>query len=239
MAAPYASEDRFREAFNTVEAYIERRYDLPVVISDVTDPFTGDLDGASIAVDYDQSWEDALFIIAHLFGHTVQWNTEPRAREIGTVPVTSPTEELLAEVRDYEKKACRYSLQLFHDAGVRDILGGNERLASVALLVHGAAAAVHVEDLRVARREQDGARTDDKRDVGPERERASEKGLSFAVASREDHRLAGGAVIDGVLDAIGIELALVTLGDRRVTDRVQGGSERRARRGPPNGDHPH
>ena len=46
MAVPYASEDRFREAFNTVEAYIERRYDLPVVISDVTDPYTGDLDGA-------------------------------------------------------------------------------------------------------------------------------------------------------------------------------------------------
>lgn len=121
MAVPYASENRFREAFNTVEAYIERRYDLPVVISDVTDPYTGDLDGASIAVDYDQSWEDALFIIAHLFGHTVQWNTEPRAREIGTVPLTNPTEELLAEVRDYEKKACRYSLQLFHDAGVRDL----------------------------------------------------------------------------------------------------------------------
>jgi hypothetical protein len=68
----YADELRFREAFNTIEEYIERRYGVQVVIADVTDPFTGDLDGESIAVDYDQRCEDALFIIAHLLGHTVQ-----------------------------------------------------------------------------------------------------------------------------------------------------------------------
>jgi len=121
MSAEYPSEDRFREAFNILESYIERRYDLPVVIRDVTDPFTGDLDGAHIEVDYDQTWEDALFIIAHLFGHTVQWNTDPRARTLGMAQVKDPTEEFLAELRDYEGLACRYSLQLFHDAGIRDL----------------------------------------------------------------------------------------------------------------------
>jgi hypothetical protein len=117
----YADESRFREAFNTIEEYIERRYSVQVVISDVTDPFTGDLDGESIAVDYDQSCEDALFIIAHLLGHTVQWNTNPRAREIGTTPVSAATEAFLEELAAYEKQACRYSLELFHDAGVRDL----------------------------------------------------------------------------------------------------------------------
>src|ERR1700704_2872225 len=107
---PYASEERFQEVFNRIESYIERKYDIPVVIRDVTDPFTGDLDGAHIEVDYDQSSEDALFIIAHLFGHTVQWNTDPRARVIGTAPVEKASEEFLAELRDYEQKACRYSL---------------------------------------------------------------------------------------------------------------------------------
>jgi len=121
MTAEYATEERFREAFNTLESYIERRYELPVVIRDVTDPFTGDLDGAHIEVDYDQSWEDALFIIAHLFGHTVQWNTAARARELGTMTVKNPTETFLAELRDYEQLACRYSLQLFHDAGIHDL----------------------------------------------------------------------------------------------------------------------
>jgi hypothetical protein len=121
MSGGYVSEERFREVFNRIEAYIERRYEIPVVIRDVTDPFTGDLDGAQIDVDYDQSWEDALFIIAHLFGHTVQWNSDPRAREIGTAPVANATEEFLSELRDYERTACSYSLQLFHDAKVWDL----------------------------------------------------------------------------------------------------------------------
>ena len=116
------TEDRFREAFNALEPYIERRYGIPVVIRDVTDPFTGDLDGEHIEVDYDQSWEDALFIIAHLFGHTVQWTTDPRARELGMAKVDPhPTEQFLSDLRAYEQTACRYSLQLFHDAGIRDL----------------------------------------------------------------------------------------------------------------------
>lgn len=117
----YVSEDRFRDVFNEVEACIERRYGVPVVIRDIADPFTGDLDGSRIEVDFDQSAEDALFIIAHLFGHTVQWNTDPRARVIGTAPVQKPDERFLTELRGYEELACRYSLQLFHDAGVRDL----------------------------------------------------------------------------------------------------------------------
>src|SRR5262249_12307604 len=45
-------DKRFREVFNTLEPYIERRYGVPVIISDVPDPFTGDLDGSEIHVDY-------------------------------------------------------------------------------------------------------------------------------------------------------------------------------------------
>ena len=78
---------RFRQAFNTIEAYIERRYGIPIVITDVPSPFTGDLDGSEIQVDHDQDAESALFVIAHLFGHTVQWNLDPTAREIGTMAV--------------------------------------------------------------------------------------------------------------------------------------------------------
>jgi hypothetical protein len=117
----YASPERFREVFDRVEAHIERRWDIPVVVGDVADPFTGDLDGARIDVDFDQSVEDALFIIAHLFGHTVQWNVDQRAREVGLARIETPSEELLARVSEYERTACRYSLQLFHDAGVFDL----------------------------------------------------------------------------------------------------------------------
>src|SRR3954468_17089766 len=114
------SDDRFREIFNTVEPYIERRYGVPAVISDVPNPFTGDLDGSEIHVDYELSIEDAVFLLVHLFGHTVQWNLSEYAREIGTQASRNPPDEMLARLAVYEREACRYSLQLFHEAGVDD-----------------------------------------------------------------------------------------------------------------------
>jgi hypothetical protein len=115
------TDDRLREVFNTVEPYIERRYGVPVIIKDVPDPFTGDLDGGEIHVDYANDLENAVFIIAHLFGHTVQWNLSEYARRIGNEVQQNPTPEKLAELESYEREACCYSLQLFHDAGVHDL----------------------------------------------------------------------------------------------------------------------
>jgi hypothetical protein len=115
------SDDRFRDVFNAVELRIERSYGIPVIIADVANPFTGDLDGAEIQVDYDQTLEEAVFIIAHLFGHTVQWNLSARAREIGYQVPERPSPEYLKELEDYEREACAYSLTLFHEAGVRDL----------------------------------------------------------------------------------------------------------------------
>lgn len=112
--------ERFAEVIGVVEPLIEHRWGIPVMLRDVPHPFTGDLDGTEIHVDYDLTSEDALFIIVHLFGHTVQWNTSADARRIGKHP--GPwTEELLAELRAYETDACRLSLQLFHDAGIHDL----------------------------------------------------------------------------------------------------------------------
>jgi len=119
--AAQPGEDRFRDVFNTVEPYIERRYGVPVRISDVPNPFTGDLDGAEIQIDYALSLEEAVFILVHLFGHTVQWNLSERARKIGYEVPVDPKPEVLEEIEDYEREACGYSLQLFHDAGVRDL----------------------------------------------------------------------------------------------------------------------
>src|SRR5678816_1996427 len=105
------TDDRLREVFNIVEPYIETRYGVPVIIKDVPDPFTGDLDGSEIHVDYANDIESAVFIIAHLFGHTVQWNLSEYARRIGTEAQQNPTDEKLAELEIYEREACRYSLQ--------------------------------------------------------------------------------------------------------------------------------
>jgi hypothetical protein len=116
------SDDRLREVFNRVEPYIEDRYGIPVIIKDVPAPFTGDLDGAEIHVDHAEDIEGAVFIVAHLFGHTVQWNTSPEARRVGLLGVVDqPDEQLLEDIRSYEETACRYSLQLFHNCGVPDL----------------------------------------------------------------------------------------------------------------------
>lgn len=113
--------ERLFAVFNRIERYIEERYGIPVIITDVPSPFTGDLDGAQIHVDYDEDVESALFIIAHLFGHTVQWCLSEEARLIGQQAVSNPTDAVLQRLREYEVEACRYSLQLFHDAGVDDL----------------------------------------------------------------------------------------------------------------------
>jgi len=48
-----------------------------VITRDVPDPLTGDLNGAEIYIDYAVTAERRLFLLAHLFGHTVQWDVIP------------------------------------------------------------------------------------------------------------------------------------------------------------------
>ena len=115
------AEGRFAEVFDRLELVIEQRWGIPVRIRDVPSPFTGDLDGAEIQIDFDLSAEDALFILIHLFGHTVQWNQSLAAREIGMRAGGAWTDAELAAVAQYEREACGYSLQLLHDAGVTDL----------------------------------------------------------------------------------------------------------------------
>ena len=92
------TDERFRDIFNTLEPYIEERFGIPVVITDVPDPFKGDLDGAEIQVDYFNDPENAVFIVAHLFGHTVQWNLSEYARKIGHEVQRNPSDEKLSTI---------------------------------------------------------------------------------------------------------------------------------------------
>jgi hypothetical protein len=122
MTAPAGVDPaRLREVFNAVERRIEDRWGIPVTISDVPNPFTGDLDGEQILVDHDIDIEDAVFILVHLFGHTVQWNLSEDARRIAFARPGPWSEEQLAELAAYEREACRFSLQLLHEAGFHDL----------------------------------------------------------------------------------------------------------------------
>jgi hypothetical protein len=113
--------DRLRAVFNQLEREIEDRWGIPVRIQDVPNPFTGDLDGEQILVDYDLEIEDAVFILIHLFGHTVQWNVSAESREIAFLTPATWTDAQLHAAVAYEEEGCRYSLQLLHDAGIHDL----------------------------------------------------------------------------------------------------------------------
>jgi hypothetical protein len=115
------SEARFHEIFNLLERTIEERWGIPITVRDVPEPFTGDLDGAVIDLDYDLPVDEAVFILLHLFGHTVQWNVSERMREIGLAPVVDPSGGLLAEIEAYEREAGRYSMRLLHELGIREL----------------------------------------------------------------------------------------------------------------------
>ena len=110
-----------RTVFDRVERMVEDRWSVPVRIKDVPNPFTGDLDGEQIMVDYDLEIEEAVFILIHLFGHTVQWNVSAQNREVAFLKPTTWTDDQLRAVTAYEHEACRYSLQLLHDAGFHDL----------------------------------------------------------------------------------------------------------------------
>lgn len=102
-----------------VEGRIEHRYGIRIVTRDIPDPLTGDLDGAEIHVDYSLNPEQRLFLLAHLFGHTVQWNLDPSSFAIGQLQVPV-SDELLQPLLEYELQAARFGLALLREAGVED-----------------------------------------------------------------------------------------------------------------------
>ena len=103
-----------------VQEHIESSYNIRIVTRDILDPLTGDLDGSEIDIDYAVSPELRLFLLAHLFGHTVQWNVNPRAFEIGKVHEPPVSEELLPEIMEYEREAACYGLGMLRHAGIAD-----------------------------------------------------------------------------------------------------------------------
>jgi len=115
------SQDEFRDRFDRLEHHIERHYGLPVVITDIKNPFTGDLDGGEVQIDHDVEAEEAVFILIHLFGHTVQWNTDPTARDTSFAAEVKQSEERIAALYAYEMEAVAYSQQLLHNLHIRDL----------------------------------------------------------------------------------------------------------------------
>src|ERR1039458_2771977 len=95
----------FAEYSARVQKHLEEVYGIRIVTRDIPDPLTGDLDGAEIDIDYAVSPEQRLFLLAHLFGHTVQWNVNPASFEIGRRYQPPVNEDLIPAVIEYEREA--------------------------------------------------------------------------------------------------------------------------------------
>jgi hypothetical protein len=115
---PSPPPDTFAAPLARLSEHVRRRYGVAVVTGPVAAPFKGDLDGAEIVVGEEHDAQAGLFLVAHLFGHTVQWNTSPAARRLGMRMPVHPDGPLLDALEAYEREACRYSLQALHEAGV-------------------------------------------------------------------------------------------------------------------------
>ena len=112
------AEADFPGAFQAAAGLATSAYGVTVVVGEVAPPFKGDLDGAEIVIGADNDAQARLFLLAHLFGHTVQWNTCAASRRLGMTMPVAPSPRELERLAAYEREACRYSQQLLHEAGV-------------------------------------------------------------------------------------------------------------------------
>jgi hypothetical protein len=62
-----------------------------------------------------------VFLLAHLFGHTVQWNVNPGASEVSRLLKPPVSEKLLPAIIEYEREAASLALAMFHQAGITGI----------------------------------------------------------------------------------------------------------------------
>ena len=111
----------FAEYCLKATGYIERHYGLRIALRDVPPPFIGDLNGAEIHIHRSVSSEKHLFLLAHLFGHSVQWNVSPETIEIGQQRKPPVAESLLPPIMAYEREAAAYALTMLNESGIRGI----------------------------------------------------------------------------------------------------------------------
>lgn len=107
-----------RDACSAVVKHLHARYGVSVEVASIEPPLKGDLDGSRILVSDHNTDEERLFLVTHLFGHTVQWNVSAELRRLGMTMPVKPTNDQLDALEAYEREACRYSQQALHEAGV-------------------------------------------------------------------------------------------------------------------------
>ncbi|MDB6029259.1 MAG: hypothetical protein JWM68_5482 [Verrucomicrobiales bacterium] len=110
----------FKTIFDSLVNTLKVRYGVTVYIGPVPGPFIGQLDGKDIWIDFEQNPGNAVFTLAHPFGHTVQWNIDKGLRELALndVPVI---ERDFPRIYKYEREASQYGLALLQEVGAGEL----------------------------------------------------------------------------------------------------------------------
>jgi hypothetical protein len=116
-----AMEIPFADYASRAQKHLEQFYGIRVVIRDIPDPLTGDLDGSEIDIDCAVTPEQQLFLLAHLFGHTVQWNVDATSFELGKQYQPPVKEDLIPAIIAYEGEAAAYGLAMLHQVAISDL----------------------------------------------------------------------------------------------------------------------
>src|SRR5215467_9489901 len=106
----------YRAIFRALVKHIEGCYSLRVNVGPVTGSYTGQFDGKEIWVDLDRDREEAVFILVHLFGHTLQGNLDETFRLLG-LGKSKVSEEDLPRIYNYERQASQLGLALLEQVG--------------------------------------------------------------------------------------------------------------------------
>jgi hypothetical protein len=77
--------------------------------------------GSEIDIDQAATAEQRLFLLGHLFGHTVQWNVDPASFEIGRSYQPPVKEDVITAIIAGEREAACYGLAMFHRIRITDI----------------------------------------------------------------------------------------------------------------------
>lgn len=104
----------FEQLYAKVEKAVATHGFIVHTRCDVKDPNTGEFDGLNIWIEENQSMEQALYVLLHLFGHSVQWNVDDELRELGLDVSLVKTPEELTRIYTYERQASEMGLTLLH-----------------------------------------------------------------------------------------------------------------------------
>lgn len=120
------SQEDFHQFYLNTKTHTQNTYGITVLELDLEPPKTAEFNGRSISLDNNLVPEKKLYMLVHLFGHTIQWSRSEKQRNIGLrQPGFSdfePYRKLLIKELDqicyYEKEACIYGLRLMEEAGI-------------------------------------------------------------------------------------------------------------------------